>query len=228
VVAPVPSRRPGWAVLAGTAVVVALIVVSLLRYPATLDDPAAPAYLVVLGLLLALYLGLGGWAAYRPRTGRALGLLVGVVAGAAWSVEIWAGGPGMLSRSAESIVGGTFALLAVAVSVAAGPFAAVRGRDPGAALRAGVFAGLASGIVTFGCGVVMTLSSLDALATRADYQREFAVSSSPDIATYLVNDILAATTAHLAINLFLGVVGGGIGALVARASGRPDAAATVA
>jgi len=31
-----------------------------------------------------------------------------------------------------------------------------------------------------------------------------------------------------AINLFLGVVGGGIGALVARASSRPDAAAIVA
>jgi hypothetical protein len=228
VVAPVPSRWPGWAVLAGTAVVVALIVVSLVRYPASLDDPAAPAYLVVLGLLLALYLGLGGWATRRPRTGRALGVLVGLVAGVLWSTEIWAGGPGMLSRTAESLVGGAFALAAVAVSVAAGPVAAVRGRDPAAALRAGVFAGLASGIVTFGCGVVMTLASLDVLATRADYQRQFAASSSPDIATYLVSDILAATTAHLAINLFLGAAGGGIGALMARASGRPDAAATTA
>jgi hypothetical protein len=224
-------------------VVVGLIVVALLRYPASLDDPAAPAYLAVLGLLLTLYLGLGGWAAYRPRTGRALGVLVGVAAGVMWSAEIWAGGPGMLSRSAESLVGGTFALLAVAGSVAAGPLAAVRGRGPSstafrrsdklrgpssAALRAGVFAGLASGIVTFGCGVVMTLSSLDVLATRADYQREFANSSAPDIATYLVSDVLAATTAHLAINLVLGLAGGGIGALVARASGRPSATATVA
>jgi hypothetical protein len=82
--------------------------------------------------------------------------------------------------------------------------------------------------VTFCCGVVMTLSSLDVLATRADYRHEFAASSAPDIATYLVSDILAATTAHLAINLVLGLAGGGIGALVARASGRPSATATVA
>jgi hypothetical protein len=61
----------------------------------------------------------------------------------------------------------------------------------------------------------MTLSTLDVLASRADYQRQFAASHAADIHTYLVSDILAATTAHLAINLVLGLVGGGVGALIA-------------
>jgi hypothetical protein len=46
---------------------------------------------------------------------------------------------------------------------------------------------------------------------------------APDIATYLVGDILAAVGAHLIINLFLGLLGGGLGALIARAA-RPAAA----
>jgi len=71
----------------------------------------------------------------------------------------------------------------------------------------------------------MTLSTVPILATRADYRAQFAHSHALDIATYLMGDILAAVSAHLIINLFLGLIGGGLGALIARAA-RP--AATVA
>ena len=216
-------RWPGWAVLAGTGAAGALVVFALLRYPDNLDDPGAPRYLAVLVALLALYLGLAGWAARRPRPGRELGTLVGLVGGGLWSIEIWAGGPAMLDRSTETAVGGTFALLAVAVTVAAGPLAAIRRRDAGAALRSGLFAGLTSGVVVFCLGTVMTLANLDLLGTRTDYQREFAASHAPDIATYLVGDVLAATIAHLVINLVLGLVGGGVGALMARSAQPRDA-----
>ena len=64
--------------------------------------------------------------------------------------------------------------------------------------------------------VIMTLSTLSILATRSDYQAEFARSHTPNMTAYLIGDILAVVAAHLAINLFPGLVGGGIGALVTR------------
>src|SRR5262245_4189344 len=236
----VASRWPAWSMLAGTCPVAALVGYSLLRYPHTLDDPVAPAYIVLLSGLLATYLGLAGWALRRVRPGSSAGTLVGVLAAVAWSVEIWAGGPSNLDGRLESIVGGSFALLAVAITLAAGVLAGARergarvlasarardarvlaGRGVATAMWAGLFAGLASGIGVFCFAVAMTLTNLGILGARADYQRQFATghSHAPDMATFLVGDGLAAGTAHLVINLVLGLIGGGLGALVSNALG---------
>jgi hypothetical protein len=209
--------------LLGCAAVGVLTVSTLWRYPGNLHDPAAPVYLGLLGVVLAGYLACAGWGARRPLPGRRSGMLIGLVAGVLWGVEIWAGGPAMLSRVAERAVGGTFALLAVGVTVAAGVWAGVRLRDRGAAVRAGLFAGLTSGVVVFIAGTTMTLATLHTLGSRADYQRQFAGSHVADMATFLTGDILAAVTAHLVINLILGMVGGGIGAVIATLSRRHDA-----
>jgi hypothetical protein len=223
----VESPYPAWAVLAGTVVIIGIVVLSLVTYPHNLDDRSAPGYLAVLGLLLALYIGLAVWAIVRPRPGRVIGAICGVVAAMMWMVEIWAGGPAMVSRSTEVALGSTFLLLAVAVTLTAGPLAAgltARRVDrrlvPAIALRAGLFAGLVSGVLVFVAAVALTLSTLDTLARRTDYQQQFVHSGAPDMHTYLVGDILAAVTAHLVINLVLGLIGGGIGALVASARGR--------
>ena len=77
-------------------------------------------------------------------------------------------------------------------------------RTARAAWQAGLFSGLVSGIVVYGFGVIMTLSTLPILASRSDYRAQFAHSHAPNIATYLVGDILAAVGAHLIINLVLG------------------------
>ena len=62
----------------------------------------------------------------------------------------------------------------------------------------------------------MTLTNLGVLGTREDYQRQFPASHASDMATFLVGDILAAVIAHLMINLTLGLIGGGLGTLIAR------------
>jgi len=212
--------------LAGTGAVGALAAYALVRYPGVLRDPAAPAYLVLLGGTFALYVGLAGWEARRPRAGAAFGAFVGLFAGASWSVEIWAGGPAMLDDRVEGVVGGMVALIAVVMSCAARVSVRVRERNPRTAMRAGLLAGLASGIVLFCFAIVITVTNIGVLSTRADYLRQFASghSHAPDIATFLVGDILAAGIAHLLINLALGLVGGGVGALTARArAGQPDA-----
>jgi len=46
--------------------------------------------------------------------------------------------------------------------------------------------------------------------------REFARSHAPSMTAYLVGDVLAADAAHLVINLVLGLLGGGLGALTTR------------
>lgn len=223
---PAPARWPAWSLLAGVGTVGALVVFTLVRYPGNLHDPGAAVYLAAFCTMFALYLGLAGLATRRPRPGPALGMLVGLAAAASWSVEIWAGGPAKLDAAVESAVGGSFALLAVAVTISAGVLSGLRWRDTGAAMRAGLFAGLVSGVAVFCFAVVMTLTNLGVLGTRDDYQRQFATghSHAPDMATFLVGDILAAGISHLVINLVLGLIGGGLGAAVASALGRPDPA----
>ncbi len=216
IAAGIPPRWPAWLLLAGMGAVGGLFVFSVLRYPGTLHEPGAPVYLVAVGLLFAVYLSLAGRAVRRPAIGRALGALIGLAAAASWSVEIWAGGPAKLDRAAESAVGGAFALLAVAITVSAGIVAGARYRDQAAALRCGLIAGLISGIAVFCFGIVMTLTNLGVLGTREDYQHQFATSHASDMPTFLVGDILAAVIAHLMINLVLGLIGSGLGALVAR------------
>ena len=210
-------RWPAWSVLVALAAVAAVAVFSLARYPANLHDPAAPLGLVALGALVAGYLGLSVRALRRPGAGHVPGTLIGLAAAVAWSVELWAGGPARLERSTEQALGATFALLAVMLTVAAGSVAGLSTRSPGAAVGAGLFAGLVSGVTVFCFAVVMTLTNLDVLAGRDDYRHQFATSPShpADIATFLVGDILTAGIAHLAINLILGLIGAALGAAAA-------------
>jgi len=96
---------------------------------------------------------------------------------------------------------------------------ALRSRDAGAPGRAALLAGLISGVLLFSSATITTLSTLHILATRADYQQQFATSGQPNINTFLVGDILSGVTAHLAINLIVGLVGGGVGELISRSRG---------
>ena len=150
----------------------------------------------------------------RPGPGRVAGVCFGAAAALLWTGEIWAGGPARLSYASEQLVGGLFHVLAVLFTVAAGLSAGFRpARHP----RSGrLFAGLTSGLLVFFAATVLTLSTLSILATRPDYQHEFAVSGDPNISTYLVGDILMAGVAHLAINLLLGLIGAELGELIAR------------
>jgi len=213
-------------VLAGTALVAGLMMLSLAWYPANLRAPGANAAVVIAVVLLAVYLALGLRALRRPGPGGVPGLWFGAVGALMWSMEIWAGGPAKLGNTDEKLAGALFAGLAVLVTLAAGPFVALRSRDAGAPGRAGLLAGLTSGVLLFSSATIMTLSTLPVLATRTDYQQQFATSGQPDISTFLVGDILTAATAHLAINLILGLAGGGIGMLISRSRrGLPGRAA---
>ena len=133
--------------------------------------------------------------------------------------------PAKLSTPAEKAFGATFLRLAVAATITAGVGAGVRTGRGRAAWQAGLFCGLVSGVIVYAFSAIMTLSTLPILASRSDYRAQVASSHAPDMNTYLVGDILAAVAAHLVINVVLGLVGGGIGALTAD-PGRRRAAVT--
>jgi hypothetical protein len=202
--------------LTGVAVAAALLIASSLKYPAIFRLPGAGVVMAVTVVALLGYAACGAWAVRHPSAGQRTGLAWGTLAAAMWATEVWAGGPAKLSYSAEQVTGLTFLLLAVAATVVAGILAAARIRTARAAWQAGLFSGLVSGVALYAFGVIMTLSTLPILASRSDYRAQFAHSHAPDIATYLVGDVLAAVTAHLIINLFLGLASGGLGALIAR------------
>lgn len=219
------SRAPAVVVLTGVAIAIALIVFSSLRYPDVFQLSGASLVLAVTLVMLGCYAACGVWALRRPVPAFQTGLFWGLAGGVMWSAEIWCGGPAKLSHSAEQALGATFLLLAVAATITAGIVEAARARRARMAWRAGLFSGLASGVLVYVFAVIMTLSTLSVLANRDDYRTQFAHSHAPNMAAYLVGDILSAVAAHLAINLFLGLLGGGIGALITRLVPRTAGAA---
>jgi len=208
-----PARWPAHLLLSGLAMVVAITALALAAEPQALQTPGAIVLPPAVAVLVALYAVVGVAALRHPGRGDAVGATFGLAAGAMWCVEIFGGGPARLSRPAEVAVGLTFSLAAVGFSVAAGPIAALRHRTWRAAVRAGTFAGLVSGVVVFVFGVGMTLLTLDLLGSRGDYQAQLARSQAPSMPAFLVQDILAATCAHLVINAVLGLGGAGLATL---------------
>ena len=211
-------RIPAAAVLAGVGLAAVLAVICSLRYPAIFRLSGADVVLALTAVMLSGYAMCAVRALRRPSAGYGTGLLWGAVAGAMWAAEIWCGGPAKLSNAAEKTLGATFVLLAVVATIAAGIRAAVGTGRSGEAWRAGLFSGLVSGVIVYAFGVIMTLSTMPVLGSRSDYRAQFAHSHAPNMATFLVGDILLAVAAHLLINLLLGLVGGGIGAVAARSA----------
>jgi len=211
-------RLTAVAVLAGTAAAVIVLAVASLRYPAIFRLPGAGPVLAVTVIMALGYATCGAWALRHPSPGHDVALIWGTLGGAMWSAEIWCGGPAKLSHSLGQALGALFVVLALAATVTGGIRAALRFRRAGPTWQAGLFSGLISGLFVYIFAVIMTLTTLPILASRGDYQAQFAHSHAPDMATYLVGDILTAVAAHLFINLVVGLVGAGLGVLILRAS----------
>jgi hypothetical protein len=210
----ISDRWTGIVLAAASLVAAATAALAATGYPHAVAGTQMAVVLAATGLLLAAYLAVGLAVARRPVTTRGLGLWFGLAAGASWSTEIWAGGPALLSHAAEKATGATFALAATGITVAAGIAAGGTGDRPLVVWRTGLLAGAVSGAVVYSYAVLMTLGSLPVLGSRADYQAQFATSPLRSMNDFLVNDILGAATAHLIINVVLGIVGACVGRLV--------------
>lgn len=192
---------------AGLVLVVASAAAALLLVPGALRTPGAVAIPYAIAALVICYAAVGVAALRRPASGDALGATIGILAALMWSIEIFAGGPARLPNPVEKAVGATFVLAATVLTLAAGPMGAIRYRSLAATWRAGVYAGLVSGLFVFAFAVPMTLTTLDILGSRSDYKAQFAGSGAPTMHAFLIQDILTGAGAHLIINALLGVIG---------------------
>lgn len=210
----VRNRWAGVVLAVLTLVAAGVGAVAVVRYPQGVNASAVPI-VAATAVLLAAYLVVAVRITARSRrVERAASLWFGVAAGVCWSAEVWAGGPALLSHHTERVVGGTFALAAVGLSLSAGIVAAFGATRAAQVWRNGLLAGATSGALVYAFAVAMTMITAPTLAARADYQSEFARSGLPTMNAFLINDILGAAAAHLIINALLGRVGATIGRLV--------------
>jgi hypothetical protein len=209
--------------LIGVALAGLVALVALVAVPHSLDAPAAAAFIPPGVAALLLLYAAAAWALRRrPSPADRASTTVGVLAGVLWSCEIFAGGPARLPHATERAVGGTFALAATIVTLSASSLVARRHPNTLPRWRSGALAGLSSALVLFVFSVSMTVLTLGTLAMRSDYRHQFLTSGARTMNAFLVQDILTGASAHLVINLILGLAGAGIAIAGGRVSLTPD------
>jgi hypothetical protein len=206
--------------LIGVALAGLVALVALVAVPHSLDAPAAAAFIPPGVVALLVLYASAGWALRRrPSPADAASATIGLLAGVLWSCEIFAGGPARLSPATERAVGGTFALAATLVTLSASWLVAHRHPNAVPRWRSGALAGLTSALVLFVFSVSMTLLTLGTLGMRSDYRHQFLTSGARTMDAFLVQDILTGASAHLVINLILGLAGAGIATALAGGGG---------
>jgi hypothetical protein len=193
------------------ALTLGLVVTDLARHPAVLSDPAAPVYLVILGIVAAGYVAAN---LLVTREAGPLGALFGVVVCGLWAAELWAGNIAPPGPATAVVYYSSTASVLVA-SVVGGVFGGrLRGRlADGASVGAvsGMLGGMFVCAVAVSGGAVSTAAQAIDPATTAGYA-----------------DSLAAGINHLWIGLgvgsLCGLIGGTVGAALGRGRARPPAA----
>jgi hypothetical protein len=204
-----------WTVIAALALVGLLLVLNVTEYPTLTRDPQFALYIIILGIIGALYLSLAVWWTRISILAPALrwGTLYGLGAGFGWLLEIVAGNL-VVGQSWQlfAYFGGT--LIALGLTLAAGAAGAIATRSFCSGLVAGVWSGIVSGLI--GCLALLSLPHLYLGTLQGDAQTlaEFARSGAPNLVTYIVGDYSAAAIAHLLLGLALGLMLGALGAAI--------------
>jgi hypothetical protein len=214
-----------WSVVAALALFALLIVMNVTAYPALSRDPQFPIYVAILGLVVAIYLALALWWTGLAALAPALrwGTLCGLGAALGWLIEIAAAN--LASNQPWRLLpyyGG--ALIALALTLAAGVAGAMATRSFRSGLMAGVWCGTLSSLIAGLALLALLRLFLGTLQQDTETLGEFARSSAPDLLTFIAGDFSAAATNHLVIGLVLGLTLGALGAAlgvgVARAEPR--------
>jgi hypothetical protein len=204
-----------WTAIAALALVGLLLVLNVTEYPTLTRDLQFALYIIILGILGALYLALAVWWTGISVLAPALrwGTLYGMGAGLGWLLEIVAGNL-VVGQSWQlfAYFGGT--LIALCLTLAAGIAGAMAMGSFRSGLVAGVWSGIVSGLI--GCLALLSLPYLfmDTLQRDTQTLAEFARSGATDLATYIAGDYSAAAIAHLLLGLALGLILGALGAAI--------------
>jgi hypothetical protein len=204
-----------WSVIAALALFALLIILNLAGYPALSHDSAFPIYIAILVVVAACYLALILWWTGLSTLTPALrwGALCGLGAGLGWVIEIAAGDLAVgQSWQLFAYRGGT--LIALALTLAAGIAGAMATHSFRGGLMAGVWCGIVGSLIASLTLLALPRLFLGTLQRDAQTLTEFARSSAPDLATYIVGDFSAGATNHLVIGLVIGLILGALGAAI--------------
>jgi len=194
------------------------------RYPAIIQDAggALPLYVGLIAATVGWYLVLALTATRRVTLDKALavqtGLYWGVGIGLLWLIEVFAGNVIIHSSLAVIIVYEIAANAAYLLPAVLGVVIAYRTKQIGTGIRATLWSGMISGLMT-AIGLLVTIQILMWLGiSQQDPQniQQFHQTHSHDLVSFIVGDALLGATNHLwligpVLNVFAGVIGGAIG-----------------
>jgi hypothetical protein len=215
-----------------------LVVLILVRYPAGASSKMAYLgggfFALILMLAVAAFVG---WCGARLRSPEQaadtrLGMILGLVAGCAWVLEISFNNfvdPRVSTASARYFVdNGTWVLIGFALLITS----FVRSLHAGqvvTAIRVGLWSGLTSGLISCLMGLLLLTVWMPFLLRDPLNIEEYAIRGiaehSPDMATYFAYETMNGAVGHLivlgiAMGLILGTIGGLLAQLVALVQSR--------
>ncbi len=204
--------------LGGLLLVIGGVGYSLIRYPALLTIPESGFYLIPLVILLGSY----GWAAFRgtqastdsARLALQFGWRWGILVGALWMIELWAGN--LADPSGNSVVRLIYHGSILAVPLITVWASASASRLTGKILtgvRVGLWSGLISALITFATFMVIAYFLWN-VPPNAHEMSDFARSGISDFAVYRTADNMAAMINHLWIGPFVGLIAGTVGGVL--------------
>ncbi len=228
------NRLARFGLPSGCVIAAALVVATLVRYPGNTRTDVE--YLGLGTVAIAIFLGLGIWAALRAvksttrpdgAAARRLGGIGGVVLGLLWVIEISFNNfvsPAIATPAARGIVdNGIWALIAVSMVVLAAA-SALRTRRFMAGVRAGFWSGLVSGLIACLMGLLLVVFWLQFVLrdpfSVQEWAERHAESGAPNMATYFAYETMGGALLHLVVlgiimGTLMGAIGGGIGKSIA-------------
>jgi hypothetical protein len=222
----ITHRMLGGAAIVGTLIVLVLIATGVARHPEGLGGSGRALLLTDVGLLLACGVAAAWvWRQRDPRSGAALrvgavtGVLLGAVAVANHSIELFAPAQG---RIAQFVLGAGPVLLMIGLFAATGSAARERTRSVTLGALAGVWCAVVALLMLLSFAFASNLV-FEALA-ESRLQEAFAASGMSDPGAFLVKNSLEAGSEHLvrmpALALLLSILGGVANAVVTGRSRR--------
>jgi len=225
--------QSAWILLGGLAVSWFLVILIVLRYPGNASSKGTHLGYVGLASIALLVAGaviasLG--ASHRTPECRAdarLGMVVGLVTGCVWVLEISFNNfvdPRVSTASARFVVDNSawgFTALVILIASCAQTWHTGRFSS---AIRVGLNSGVTSGLISCLMGLLLVLVWMPFLMRDPLNIQEYAVrgtrEQSPGMATYFAYDTMSGALGHLMVlGLIMGILLGAIGGLVALTPG---------
>lgn len=221
--------KPVWLFEAGLAASALLVILILVRYPGDDSSTSHLASGLLALLLIVAAAALLAWRGSRipspeQRADQKLGLIIGLLAGCLWILEISFNNfvdPSVSTAASRFYVdNGAWAIITLAILVASF-IRAFQCRQILAGIRVGLWSGFTSGLIACLAALLLITFGMSFLLRDPLNVNEYATRSLterlPDRATFSAYEVLAGAIGHLVVlGIVMGAIVGAIAGLLAR------------